>query len=134
MPSLEQFPKSDRVTFRYYLGRLYFLEEDYVKAENELNLAFKECTKHHLKNKELILQTLLPVKLMKGMLPTKTLLSMFPQSRQIYSQLAIAVKKGDVKSFNIALTNSESTLIKQRTYFAVEKAESIALRQLFRKV
>jgi uncharacterized protein HemY len=52
MPSIEQFSKSDRVTFRYYLGRLYFLEEDYVKAEHELDLAFKECTNQHIKNKE----------------------------------------------------------------------------------
>lgn len=52
MPSIDQFPKSDRVTFRYYLGRLYFLEEDYVKAEHELDLAFKECTNRQKKNKE----------------------------------------------------------------------------------
>lgn len=52
MPPIEQFPKSDRVTFRYYLGRLYFLEEDYVKAEHELDLAFKECSNKSLKNKE----------------------------------------------------------------------------------
>ena len=52
MPDLDAFPKSDRVTFRYYLGRLYFLEEDYVKAETELDLAFKECTNKNRKNKE----------------------------------------------------------------------------------
>lgn len=52
MPSIDHFPKSDRVTFRYYLGRLYFLEEDYVKAELELDLAFKECTNKNRKNKE----------------------------------------------------------------------------------
>ncbi|KAG1175623.1 hypothetical protein G6F70_003963 [Rhizopus microsporus] len=134
MPPIEQFPKSDRVTFRYYLGRLYFLEEDYAKAENELNLAFRECTNRHVKNKELILQTLLPIKLMKGVLPTQALFSQFPEARHIYSDLAAAMKKGYVKAFNEALSKSEPTLIKQRTYFAVEKAENIAIRQLFRKV
>lgn len=134
MPSLEQFPKSDRVTFRYYLGRLYFLEEDYAKAEVELDLAFKECTKKSRKNKELILQTLLPVKLMRGILPTKASFNEFKKTREIYGDLATAIKKGDVKSFNVALANSESLLIRQGTYFAIEKAESIAIRQLFRKV
>lgn len=71
---------------------------------------------------------------MKGVLPTQILLSAFPGARKIYSGLAMAVKKGDVKSFNVALSSSESILIKQRTYFAVEKAESITVRQLFRKV
>ncbi|KAF1800020.1 hypothetical protein V8B55DRAFT_1368060 [Mucor lusitanicus] len=134
MPSLDQFSKSDRVTFRYYLGRLYFLEEDYAKAEHELDLAFKECTTRQSKNKELILQILLPVKLMRGILPTASLFQKFPRARQIYSQLANSIKMGDVKAFNVALTNSESRLIRQGTYFAIEKAESIAIRQLFRKV
>ncbi|CAO3647698.1 unnamed protein product [Mucor fragilis] len=134
MPPIDQFSKSDRVTFRYYLGRLYFLEEDYVKAENELDLAFKECTNRHTKNKELILQTLLPVKLMRGIFPTASLFQKFPRARQTYSQLATSIKMGDVKAFNVALMNSESLLIRQGTYFAIEKAESIAIRQLFRKV
>ncbi|KAI7890663.1 uncharacterized protein EV154DRAFT_510577 [Mucor mucedo] len=134
MPSLDYFPKSDRVTFRYYLGRLYFLEEDYVKAELELDLAFKECTNKHRKNKELILQTLLPVKLMRGILPTHALFDKFTKTRQVYSDLATAIRIGDVKAFNVALTSSEPLLIRQGTYFAIEKAESIAIRQLFRKV
>lgn len=29
MPPLESFPKSQRVTFKYYEGVLFFLEEDY---------------------------------------------------------------------------------------------------------
>lgn len=134
MPPLDQFTKSDRVTFRYYLGRLYFLEEDYVKAEIELDMAFKECTNQHRKNKELILQILLPVKLMRGILPTKKLFSRFPKTRQIYGELANSIKAGNVKAFNVALSDSESLLIRQGTYFAIEKAESIAIRQLFRKV
>lgn len=82
----------------------------------------------------LILQTLLPVKLMRGILPTKALFNEFKKTREIYGDLATAIKKGDVKSFNVALANSESLLIRQGTYFAIEKAESIAIRQLFRKV
>ncbi|KAI7898589.1 uncharacterized protein BX663DRAFT_489860 [Cokeromyces recurvatus] len=134
MPPLEEFPKSDRVTFRYYLGRLYFLEEDYAKAEHELNLAFRECTNKSIKNKELILQTLLPIKLMRGILPTTVLFKKFPKAKQLYENLAISIKRGNVKSFNVALAQSESMLIRQGTYFAIEKSESIAIRQLFRKV
>lgn len=32
MPPLELFPKSHIVTFRYYVGVIYFLEEDYKKV------------------------------------------------------------------------------------------------------
>ncbi|KAL8956556.1 MAG: hypothetical protein Q9193_005950, partial [Seirophora villosa] len=31
MPSMEQFPKSHIVTFRYYLGVIHFLDEEYHK-------------------------------------------------------------------------------------------------------
>lgn len=32
MPPLEMFPKSQRVTFKYYEGVLFFLEENYVQV------------------------------------------------------------------------------------------------------
>lgn len=32
MPPLEAFPKSQRVTFKYYEGVLFFLEENYVEV------------------------------------------------------------------------------------------------------
>ena len=41
MPDIELFPKSHLVTFRYYVGVIHFLEEDYakVRAGYLLNLA-----------------------------------------------------------------------------------------------
>lgn len=82
----------------------------------------------------LILQTLLPVRLIRGVLPSKALLNQYPKTRQVYGDIASAMKLGNVKAFNEALVKSEATLIRQGTYFAVEKAQSIAMRQLFRKV
>ncbi len=32
MPPLEAFPKSHIVTFKYYVGIILFLEEDYIKV------------------------------------------------------------------------------------------------------
>lgn len=32
MPQLDQFPKSQQVTFKYYEGVLFFLEENYVEV------------------------------------------------------------------------------------------------------
>lgn len=34
MPPLEMFPKSQRVTFKFYEGVLLFLEENYIKVRN----------------------------------------------------------------------------------------------------
>lgn len=71
---------------------------------------------------------------MRGVVPTNALFEKFTKTRQIYGDLANSIRLGDVKAFNVALSNSESLLIRQGTYFAIEKAESIAIRQLFRKV
>ena len=32
MPALEAFPKSHIVTFKYYVGVIFFLEEDYKQV------------------------------------------------------------------------------------------------------
>jgi hypothetical protein len=61
MPPLEMFPKSQRVTFKFYEGVLLFLEENYIKvsmslpygqnnltlfqAESYLNEAWQLCHK-----------------------------------------------------------------------------------------
>ena len=47
LPPLENYPKADRVTFRYYLGRLYFLEEQYIKVcwDNEI-VAIRNSSSH----------------------------------------------------------------------------------------
>jgi hypothetical protein len=62
MPPLEMFPKSQRVTFKFYEGVLLFLEENYLKvsifpvqlmdqshfifqAESHLNEAWQLCHK-----------------------------------------------------------------------------------------
>jgi hypothetical protein len=43
LPPLDQYPKADQVTFKYYTGLLAFLEERYDKAEEELAFAFAQC-------------------------------------------------------------------------------------------
>lgn len=52
MPSLDQFPKSQQVTFKYYEGVLFFLEENYVEAERCLTEALALCHKDATKNKQ----------------------------------------------------------------------------------
>jgi hypothetical protein len=38
MPSLDAFPKAHQVTFKYYVGVIYFLEENYVEVgDHELS-------------------------------------------------------------------------------------------------
>ena len=71
MPPLEAFPKAHQVTFKYYLGVIHFLDEDYARAEEELELAYSMCVTTESKNRQLILTYLIPTKMIRcGMKPT----------------------------------------------------------------
>lgn len=39
MPGLEAFPMAHQVTFKYYVGVIYFLEENYVEVSQRINLS-----------------------------------------------------------------------------------------------
>jgi hypothetical protein len=60
----------DMVTYRYYVGRLYMFEDQYELAESNLEYALKHCHNSSLKNKKCILRYLVPVKMLRGRLPT----------------------------------------------------------------
>lgn len=82
----------------------------------------------------LILQVLLPIRIMKGIMPSDALFKRFPRIRRIYESLVHAIKQGNVKGFGEALDTSGEILLRQGTYFPVEEAQSIVVRRLFRKV
>jgi hypothetical protein len=71
---------------------------------------------------------------MRGILPSPALFKKYPKARDTYGLLINSIKKGDVKSFNEALSAKQKILLRQGTYFAIEKAEAFVMRQLFKKV
>ncbi|EDN07061.1 conserved hypothetical protein [Histoplasma mississippiense (nom. inval.)] len=52
LPPVSAFPKSHIVTFKYYLGVICFLEENYAEAEEHLSYAWKMCHPLAKKNKD----------------------------------------------------------------------------------
>ncbi|KAH0542962.1 hypothetical protein FGG08_002650 [Glutinoglossum americanum] len=105
MPPLEAFPKSHIVTFKYYVGVIWFLEEDYVKAEENLTEAWNMCHKDAQKNRE-----------------------------ALFSPLCQSLKRGDLAGFDAALSAGEDQFVKRRIYLTLERGRDIALRNLLRKV
>ncbi|UKZ75877.1 COP9 signalosome (CSN) subunit [Trichoderma virens FT-333] len=104
MPPLSAFPKSQRVTFKFYEGVLFFLEENYVEAEKHLVEAWELCHKDATQNLELFLP------------------------------LAQCIRKGDLRAFDVALQEGEDEFVKRRIYLTLERGRDIALRNLLRKV
>ncbi|PQE29743.1 pci domain-containing protein [Rutstroemia sp. NJR-2017a WRK4] len=150
MPSLESFPLSHQVTFKYYVGVIYFLEEHYAEAEKNLTEAWKMCHKDSTKNKEspnsveaqpltvicrLILTYLIPCHLLTThTLPTQALLAPYPKLQKLFLPLSRCIKKGDLSGFDAALVAGENEFVKRRIYLTLERGRDIALRNLLRKV
>ncbi|KAI1465507.1 uncharacterized protein F4812DRAFT_439054 [Daldinia caldariorum] len=135
MPTLDKFPKSQQVTFKYYEGVLAFLEENYVEAEQHLTTAWHMCHKDSKRNLELILTYLIPCHLLTThTLPSSQLLEPFPRLQQLFLPLGAAIKKADLRAFDAALRDGEDEFIKRRIYLTLERGRDIALRNLLRKV
>ncbi|KAE8396642.1 hypothetical protein BDV23DRAFT_143230 [Aspergillus alliaceus] len=135
LPDMEVFPKSHIVTFKYYVGLIHFLDENYAEAEEHLAYAWNMCHKNAIKNKEQILLYLIPCHLVTThTLPSKRLLAPFPRLEKLFRPLCSCIMKGDLNGFDNAMTAGEEEFVKRRIYLPLERGRDIALRNLFRKV
>ncbi|GJD02806.1 PCI domain-containing protein [Colletotrichum higginsianum] len=116
MPPLEAFPKSQRVTFKFYEGVLFFLEENYVEVMR-------------------ILTYLIPCHLLTThTLPSSKLLEPFPRLQKLFLPLSRCIRTGDLRNFDLALQEGEEEFVRRRIYLTLERGRDIALRNLLRKV
>ncbi|PLW07720.1 hypothetical protein PCANC_24728 [Puccinia coronata f. sp. avenae] len=122
-----QVPIAHRVTYRYYMGVLHFLQEDYEKAEDHLSFAFTNCHRNKHRNRHLIMNYLVPLRLLKGKRPIPALLSQFSQLSELYQTFITAVKLGDVELFDRHLIHVERQLMKRGTYLIVERCRQVCL-------
>ncbi|KAI0032930.1 hypothetical protein K488DRAFT_48729 [Vararia minispora EC-137] len=134
MPALGAYPKSHQVTYRYYIGMLSFLNEDYTKAEKELTLAFYSCHNDATNNRERILTYLIPLRILRGHLPSEELLVSFPALNELYSPFIEAIRSGNIRDYDDALNKWELRLIDLNLYLTLEKARELSIRGLFRRV
>ncbi|PGH14190.1 hypothetical protein AJ79_03163 [Helicocarpus griseus UAMH5409] len=135
LPPFSAFPKSHIVTFKYYLGVICFLDENYKEAEEHLTYAWKLCHPDAKKNRELILTYLIPCHIVTThTLPSRQLLAPYPRLERLYSPLSTCIKKGDLTGFDAAMAAGENEFVKRRIYLPLERGRDIALRNLFRRV
>ncbi|KAJ7584344.1 hypothetical protein C8J56DRAFT_1053796 [Mycena floridula] len=134
IPPLSMYPRSHQVTYRYYIGMLSFLNEEYTKSEQELTLAFYNCHVDAHSNQERILTYLLPLRILKGHLPSQELMDRFPVIQEIFAPFIIAIKQGDIAGFDRALDKWEQKLVDLNLWLTLEKARELCLRGLFRRV
>ncbi|KAI4196422.1 MAG: hypothetical protein LQ350_006567 [Teloschistes chrysophthalmus] len=135
LPAIENFPKSHIVTFKYYVGVIHFLDEEYVRAEESLTEAFHMCHKKAHRNKELLLTYLIPTHLHTShTLPPPSLLTTHPYLQTLFSHLLHAIRSGHLASFSTLMLTHESQYVRRRIYLSLERARDLCVRNLLRKV
>jgi len=77
---------------------------------------------------------LIPLRILRGHLPSTELLSRFPVLDELYAPFISAIRKGDIQGFDAALDKFERRLIDLNVWLTLEKAREICIRGLFRRV
>jgi hypothetical protein len=81
-----------------------------------------------------ILTYLIPLRILRGHLPSADLLSRFPVLDELYAPFISAIRKGDIQGFDVALDKFERRLVDLNVWLTLEKAREICIRGLFRRV
>lgn len=128
----DNFSISQQITYKYFVGRKAMFDSDYKSADEYLTFAFENCHKLSKKNKRLILIYLVPVKILLGYIPSKSVLEKYDVLQ--FWELVQAVCQGNLLLLEQVICKYESFFIKCGIYLIVEKLKIIAYRNLFRKV
>ncbi|KAF7385663.1 hypothetical protein HZH68_012969 [Vespula germanica] len=131
-PYKDHFALAQQITYKFFVGRKAMFDSDYKTADTYLTYAFEHCHKNSSKNKRLILTYLVPVKMLLGYMPKKTLLEKY--NLMEFWELVESVKKGDLRSLERVMAKHETFFIGAGIYLIVEKLKLIAYRNLFKKV
>ncbi|KAF7294106.1 PCI domain-containing protein [Mycena chlorophos] len=132
IPALEDYPQAHQVTYRYYIGMLAFLDEDFAKAEKELTLAFYNCTVRSPNNQTRILAYLIPLRILRGHLPSKALLKRFPILDDLFSPFISAIRSGHLAAFDDARSGPSEVrrlqnALEEKRKHRLESSESILM-------
>jgi len=81
-----------------------------------------------------ILAYLIPLRILRGHLPSTELLDRFPTLRTPFLPFVNALQVGDIYAYDRALEEKEAKLVDLNLWLILEKAREHCLRSLFRKV
>ena len=122
----DRYPKSQLVTYKYYVGRKHMFDSEFKEAENYLSYAFEHCHKSSQGNKKHILTYLIPVKMLLGHMPSKEVLQKYDLMQ--FDEVVQGVKQGNLLRLNQALETHETFFIKAGIYLILEKLKIITFR------
>ncbi|KAK4210749.1 mitochondrial acetyl-CoA acetyltransferase [Rhypophila decipiens] len=136
-PALSLYPASQRVTFLYYLGRFYFFQGDYWRANLAFQEADRQCPPQFLKHRRQILRFWVPTNLLLARFPSQTLLSR-PEATgfaEIYLPICLAIRAGNMDQFLKAANRHKEWLCANGAYLLIiSRLRPLVWRSFTRKI
>ena len=126
------FPQSHQITYKFNVCRQAMFENDYNTAASYFEYAFSHCPKSYIKNKKIILVYLIPVNMLRGIMPKEELLLKY--DLKPFAELVKAVKQGNILKFNQDMKYYEDFFIQNGVYLFLEKLKMTTYRNLFKKI
>eukprot|EP01041_Mallomonas_annulata_P009576 gene9576-19901_t len=130
--SLEYFPVSDVVTYKYYIGRLKMLEDRFEEARESLSFALQYTPLSEIRNRQRILISLAPVQMCLGIMPSRMFETKYKLA--VLSNLGEAVVRGDLKSFENIMKTNQRSFIRMGIFLVLEQVKVLVYRNLFKRV
>lgn len=135
-PALSLFPASQRVTYLYHLGRLYFNCQHFVRANLCFEAAYAQCPARFLRHRRQIVVYWIPTNLLLGRFPSGALLSR-PEAAgldAVFLPICLAVRQGNFLAYYDAMASARPWLQRRGIYpFLFERLKTLVWRSLTRK-
>lgn len=139
-PPLSAYPRGERVTYLYYLGRFHFACNHFWRAQLSLQTAYDECHKTSLKQRRLILLYLIAASITMGRFPSANLLHRPEATGFAEALLPIcdSIRKGDLAGYRRIMDLPSNIYAQWLLHFRVylqlrNRCEVLVWRSLFRK-
>jgi hypothetical protein len=108
---------------------MYFYNEKYASAEESLAMCLGNTQLES--NRSMILTYLVPLRMRRGLFPSSEL----PGDLEgVYRPFIDAIKRGDVKEFDLAVESGERRLIRLGVFACVLGTRMLCLRVLVKKM
>lgn len=126
------YPVADRVTYKYFVGRLHLYDDEIPQAVDALQYAFDRTPVENALQKRLELLYLIPAKILSGHLPPLELL--YKYKMDCYKDVVRSLNKGDIALFNRAVDKYQNFFISNALYLVLENIRPLVYRSLCRLV
>lgn len=131
----KKYPRAQQCEYRYILGRFYMIKNELYKAHYHLSWVFRNILRGQNRNLIRVLRYLLPVSLLIGKVPSKQVLSQFPELYAMYSPLVIHMSNGNEFEFQRHLfMNQHYFKSKSLLILLAQRSRILLYRNLFYKV